>query len=39
VPKKVKQINDDLIADTCKSNKIKFGMHEMTVNDSEMSMR
>jgi len=29
VPKKVEQIND-------KSNEIKIGMNEMTVNDSEM---
>jgi len=31
VPKKVKQIND-----TYKSNKLKVGVNDMTVNDSEM---
>jgi len=39
VPKKVKKINDYLFIDTCKSNKMKIGMNEMRVNDSEMSMR
>jgi len=34
VPKKVEQIND-----TYKSNKIKFGVNNMTVNDSEMCVR
>jgi len=34
VPKKVEQIND-----TYKSNSIKIGVHDMTVNDSEMSVR
>jgi len=39
VPKKVEQINGCLSIDTYKSNKIKIGMKEMKVNDSEMSMR
>jgi len=39
VPKKVEQINDHLFIDTYKSNKIKIGVNDMTVNDSEMSMR
>jgi len=34
VPKKVEQIND-----TYKSNKIKVGMNDMMVNDSEMRVR
>jgi len=39
VPKKVEQINDNLFIDTYKSNKIKIGVNEMRVNDSEMNMR
>jgi len=39
VPKKVEQINDHLIIDTNKSNNIKIGVNEMTVNDSEMCVR
>jgi len=39
VPKKVEQINDYLFIDTYKSNKIKIGVNEMRVNDSEMNMR
>jgi len=39
VPKQVEQINDYLFIDNDKSNKIKIGMNEMTVNDSEMSTR
>jgi len=34
VPKEVEQIND-----TYKSNKIKDGVNDMTVNDSEMCVR
>jgi len=36
VPKKFEQINDFLFIDTYKSNKIKIGVNEITVNDSEM---
>jgi len=36
VPKKVEQINDHLFKDTYKSNYIKYGMNDMTANDSEM---
>jgi len=36
VPKKDDQINDHLFIDTYKSNKIKIGVHDMTVNDSEV---
>jgi len=39
VPDKVEQINDHLFIDTCKSNKIKVGVNDMTVNDSEMCVR
>jgi len=39
VPKKVEQINDYLFIDTCKSNKIKVGVIDMTVNDNEMCAR
>jgi hypothetical protein len=39
VLKKVELINDYLFIDTYKSNKIKIGMNEMRVNDSEISMR
>jgi len=37
VPKKVEQINDHLFI--YKSNNIKIGVNDMTVNDSEMSVR
>jgi len=33
VPKKVEQINDHLFIDTNKSNNIKIGVNDMTVND------
>jgi len=36
---KFEQINVYLFIDPYKSNKIKIGMNEMRVNDSEMSMR
>jgi len=39
VNKKVEQINDHLFIDTYKSNNIKLGVNDMTVNDSEMSVR
>jgi len=39
VPTKVKQINDHLFIDTYKSNNIKIGVKDMTVNDSEMCVR
>jgi len=39
VPKKVEQINDRLFINTYKSNNIKIGVNDMTVNDSEMSVR
>jgi len=39
VPKKVEQINDHLFTDTYKSNNIKIGVNDMTVNDSEMCVR
>jgi len=39
VPKKVEQINDQLFIDTYKSNNIKIGVNDMTVNDSEMCVR
>jgi len=39
IPKKVEQINDHLFIDICKSNNIKIGIHDMTVNDSEMCVR
>jgi len=39
VPKTVEQINDYLFIDTYKSNNIKIGVHDMTVNDSEMCVR
>jgi len=38
-PKKVEQINDHLLIDTYKSNNIKIGANDMTVNDSEISVR
>jgi len=39
VPKKVEQIIDHLFIDTDKSNNIKIGVNDMTVNDNEMSVR
>jgi len=39
VPKKVEQINDYLFIDTYKSNNMKIGVNDMTVNDSEMYVR
>jgi len=33
VPKKVEQINDHLFIDTYKSNNIKIGVNNMTVNE------
>jgi len=39
VPKKVEQINDQLFIDTYKSNNIKIGVNDMTVNDREMCVR
>jgi len=39
VPKKVEHINDYLFIDTDKSNNIKIGVNDMTVNDSEMCVR
>jgi len=39
VPKKVEQFNDYLFIDTYKSNNIKNGVNDMTVNDSEMCVR
>jgi len=34
MPKKVDQINDRLLLDTYRSNNIKIGVNDMTVNDS-----
>jgi len=39
VSKKVEQINDHLFIDTYKSNNIKIGVNDMTLNDSEMCVR
>jgi len=39
VPKTVEQINDHLFIDIYKSNNIKIGVNDMTVNDSEMCVR
>jgi len=39
VPKKVEQINDHFFIDTYKSNNIKIGVNDMTMNDREMSVR
>jgi len=39
VSKTVEQINDYLFIYAKKSNKVKIGMSELRVNDSEMSMR
>jgi len=35
----VEKINDHLFIDTYKSNNIKTGVNNMTVNDSEMCVR
>jgi len=39
VPKTVEQINDHLFIDTYKSNNIKIGVNNMTVNDSKIGVR
>jgi len=39
MPKKVEQINDHLCIDTYKSNNIKIGVNDKTVNDSEICVR
>jgi len=39
MPKRVEQINDYLFIDAHKSNNIKIGVNDMTVNDSEMCVR
>jgi len=39
VPKQVEQIIDHLFIDTYKSNNIKLGVNDMTMNDSEMCVR
>jgi len=39
VPKEVEQINDHFFIDTYKSNNIKIGVNDKTVNDSEMCVR
>jgi len=39
VPNRVEQINDYLFIDTYKSNNIQIDVNDMTVNDSEMSVR
>jgi len=36
---KVEKINDYLFMDTYKSNNIKIGVNDMTMNDSEMCVR
>jgi len=38
VPKKVEQSNYHLFIDYYKSNNIKIGVNDMTVNDSEINM-
>jgi len=38
-PKNIEHINDNLFIDTYKSNNIKIGVNDMTVNDSEMCVR
>jgi len=38
-PEKVEHINDCLFMDSYKSNNIKIGVKDMTVNDSEMCVR
>jgi len=39
VPKIVEQINDYLFIDTYKSNFMKIGVNDMTVNDGKMCVR
>jgi len=39
VPEKVEQYNEYLFIDTYKSNNIKIGVNDMTVNDGEMCVR
>jgi len=39
MPKQIEQINHNLFVHTYKANKIKIGMNEMRMNDSQMSMR
>jgi len=39
MPEKVEQIKDCLFMDTYKSNNIKIGVNDITVNDSEMCVR
>jgi len=39
VPRKVEQINDHLFIDTYKSNNIKIGVNDMTVNNCEMCVK
>jgi len=39
VPRKVEQINDQKFVDTYKSNNLKIGVNDMTMNDSEMCVR
>jgi len=39
LPKKVEQINADLFIDTYKSDKIKVGVSDMTVNGSKICVR
>jgi len=39
VPKKVEQVNDHIFIDIYKSNNIKIGVNDMTVNDSEMRVK
>jgi len=39
VPKKVEQINDHLFIDTYMANKIKIGVNELTLNDSERCVK
>jgi len=39
VHKKVEQINYHLFVDANKSNNIKIGVNDMTVNDSKMCVR
>jgi len=39
MPKKVEQINDLIFIDTYKSNNLKIGVNDLTVNDSEMCVR
>jgi len=39
VPKQIEQYNDYLFIDTYKSNNIKIGVNDMTVNTSKMFVR